>query len=285
LAFGKVSQKIEGGPYLPQSIFVGGGAGTSGPWGEAVILHEFGHYIQNNFTRNDSPGGSHYVGELISPPFAWAEAFSNFFGISTQSLLSGRPDGRLWLIVDYGKGSRSSWWIDFPGGIGPAGGFTPPVFANGMTQFLDEMYLTGMLWDLWDGVEFADDDEDGTALGTSRFLRALVSDRFLDVDRGAVGVDFVDFVDAVDKKDEEFLRGFVHEVHSVHNVHPCSVTVAFEEVLFLSPVGADLHENLQVHRAVEEFFYLLAGGLAEFFDGRAFLADDDLLLAVALHDD
>jgi len=197
LAFGKVSQKIEGGPYLPQSIFVGGGAGTSGPWGEAVILHEFGHYIQNNFTRNDSPGGSHYVGELISPPFAWAEAFSNFFGISTQSLLSGRPDGRLWLIVDYGKGSRSSWWIDFPGGIGPAGGFTPPVFANGMTQFLDEMYLTGMLWDLWDGVEFADDDEDGTALGTSRFLRALVSDRFLDVDRGAVGVDFVDFVDAV----------------------------------------------------------------------------------------
>ena len=197
LAFGKVAQKIEGGPYLPQSIFVGGGTGTSGPWGEAVILHEFGHYIQNNFTRHDSPGGSHYVGELISPPFAWAEAFSNFFGVSTQSLLGGKPDGRMWLIVDYGKGATSSWWIDFAQGDSTVGAFTPPNPAGSMAQYLDEMYLTGMLWDLWDGDAFPDDDDDGTALGTSRFLRALVSDRFLDIDRGAVGVDFVDFADAV----------------------------------------------------------------------------------------
>ena len=197
LAFGKVSQEIEGGPYLPQSIFVGGGEGTSGPWGEAVILHEFGHYIQNNFTRHDSPGGSHFVGELISPPFAWSEAFSNFFGISTQSLLKGAPDGRMWLIVDYGKGTRSSWWIDFALGRSTVGEFTPPDLWASMTQYLDEMYLSGMLWDLWDGVEFADDDADGTALGTARVLRALASDRFLDLDRGAAGVDFVDFADAV----------------------------------------------------------------------------------------
>lgn len=197
LAFGKVPQKIEGGPSLPQSIFVGGGADTSGPWGEAVILHEFGHYIQNNFTRHDSPGGAHYVGELLPPPFAWAEAFSNFFGVGTRSLLEGRADGRMWLVVDYGSGRRSSWWIDFAGGRSSVGQFTAPDPAAPMSQYLDEMYLSGMIWDLWDGVEFPDDDGDGVALGTARILKALVSDRFLDLDRGAVGVDLVDFADAI----------------------------------------------------------------------------------------
>ena len=197
LAFGKVAQKIQDGPYMPQSIFVGGGDGTSGPWGEAVILHEFGHYITNNFTKHDSPGGSHYVGELISPPFAWAEAFSNFFGVSTQSQLAGAPNGRMWLIVDYGKGAKAGWWIDYASGTSTVGGFKQPVAAEGMTQYLDENYLTSMLWDLWDGLEFADDDADGTALGTGRFLKAMVTDRFLDMNRGAVGVDFVDFVDSV----------------------------------------------------------------------------------------
>lgn len=197
LAFGKVAQKIQDGPYMPQSIFVGGGEGTSGPWGEAVILHEFGHYITNNFTKHDSPGGSHCVGELISPPFAWAEAFSNFFGVSTQSELSGDPNGRMWLIVDYGKGAKAGWWIDYATGTSTVGGFKQPVQAEGMTQYLDENYLTSILWDLWDGVEFADDDADGTALGTAKFLKAMVTDRFLDMNRGAVGVDFVDFVDSV----------------------------------------------------------------------------------------
>jgi len=103
----------------------------------------------------------------------------------------------MWLVVDYGSGRRSSWWIDFAGGRSSVGQFTAPDPAAPMSQYLDEMYLSGMIWDLWDGVEFPDDDGDGVALGTARILKALVSDRFLDLDRGAVGVDLVDFADAI----------------------------------------------------------------------------------------
>ncbi len=53
-----------------------------------------------------------------------------------------------------------------------------------------------MIWDLWDGSEVPEDNDDGTALGTATVMETMVSDRFMDNDRAAVGTDYVDFVDA-----------------------------------------------------------------------------------------
>jgi len=63
------------------------------------------------------------------------------------------------------------------------------------------------------------------------------------------------------------------------------VAVGFEEGLFFSPVGADFDEEFEEDGASEELFYFLTGALAEFFEGLAFVANDDLFLCVALNND
>ena len=56
-----------------------------------------------------------------------------------------------------------------------------------------------MIWHLWDGVEVKEPagEDDGTALGSDKVLKAVMSDRFLNWNRGAKGADFVDLADAV----------------------------------------------------------------------------------------
>lgn len=53
----------------------------------SVIIHEYGHFIEDNFGRPDSPGGSHNGNSIIDPRLAWGEGWSNFF----QAAVRGDP--------------------------------------------------------------------------------------------------------------------------------------------------------------------------------------------------
>lgn len=45
-----------------------------------VIAHEFGHYVEYNFSRADNIGGSHGVGDKLDPRVAFGEGFGYAFG-------------------------------------------------------------------------------------------------------------------------------------------------------------------------------------------------------------
>lgn len=45
----------------------------------SVILHEYGHFLEDVYAKSDSPGGSHNGQRLIDPRLAWSEGFANFF--------------------------------------------------------------------------------------------------------------------------------------------------------------------------------------------------------------
>lgn len=50
-----------------------------------VIAHEWGHYFEFNFSRSDSPGGSHAQGDKLDPRIAFGEGFGNAFsGMATD---------------------------------------------------------------------------------------------------------------------------------------------------------------------------------------------------------
>lgn len=50
-----------------------------------VIAHEWGHYFEANFSRSDSPGGSHSAGDKLDPRLAFGEGFGNAFsGMATD---------------------------------------------------------------------------------------------------------------------------------------------------------------------------------------------------------
>ena len=49
-----------------------------------VILHEYAHLIAAWFSRDDSVGGSHLLGDILDPRVAWSEGWANFFSALVQ---------------------------------------------------------------------------------------------------------------------------------------------------------------------------------------------------------
>lgn len=184
----RVSQRVGSGDdlVLGQSILVDGGPDGASAWGFAVILHEFGHYVAANYSRDDSPGGPHGFGQLMPPPFAWSEGWASFYAVSAFSRFGDAPFPVFWDIQ-----GGNFLWVDYDSATGFGGDLVRPDPGGGLDQDLDESYVASMLWHLWSG------QDGGAALGTGKVLAAVSSTRFREVDRGALGADFVDFVDAV----------------------------------------------------------------------------------------
>lgn len=192
--FGQVTQQLSGGLSFPSTIFIGGDADSSSAWGSAVILHEFGHYAAQYYSRDDSPGGYHAVGVPVAPPFAWSEGWATYFALSTYSRLVGEASPVYWDIQ-----AGDSFWIDLASAATSEGaGFVVPDASAGMEQDLDENWVAMMIWDIWDGADVAEIyEDDGCTVGTDAVMAAVTGKRFLYGDRGASGADFVDFVDAL----------------------------------------------------------------------------------------
>jgi hypothetical protein len=51
---------------------------------DSVILHEYAHMLAAQFSRDDSPGGPHSIGELLDPRLAWSEGWANFFSCAAR---------------------------------------------------------------------------------------------------------------------------------------------------------------------------------------------------------
>jgi hypothetical protein len=56
----------------------------------SVIVHEYGHFIEDQYGRPDSPGGSHNGSAIIDPRLAWGEGWADFF----QAAVTGQPNYR-----------------------------------------------------------------------------------------------------------------------------------------------------------------------------------------------
>lgn len=57
----------------------------------SVILHEYGHFLEDIYAISDSPGGSHNGQRLIDPRLAWSEGFANFFAAEVLNWTNTGP--------------------------------------------------------------------------------------------------------------------------------------------------------------------------------------------------
>lgn len=73
--------------YLPSysRLFILGGIGgdidneDTDHFDDSVILHEYGHFLEDVYSITDSPGGAHSGNKQIDPRLAWSEGWGNFF--------------------------------------------------------------------------------------------------------------------------------------------------------------------------------------------------------------
>lgn len=94
---------------------------------DTVIVHEYGHFIAAKFSRDDSPGGPHYLGAKMDVRLAWSEGWANFFGCVCNS---------------------TSQYID----TNSAGGFSFDVSNDAVDQpgVWNELSVASTLWDIFD---------------------------------------------------------------------------------------------------------------------------------------
>jgi hypothetical protein len=78
------------------SIYISGGlrgntiSSDMDHFDDAVVLHEYAHFLEDFFGHSASPGGAHDGDSLIDPRLAWSEGFANFL----QAAITGRSDYR-----------------------------------------------------------------------------------------------------------------------------------------------------------------------------------------------
>ncbi len=51
----------------------------------SVILHEYGHFLEDRYGFSSSPGGSHDGNFVIDPRLAWSEGWANYFQAAVRS--------------------------------------------------------------------------------------------------------------------------------------------------------------------------------------------------------
>ena len=105
---------------------------------DSVILHEYAHMLAARFSRDDSPGGPHIMGDKLDPRLAWSEGWANFFSAAVR----GTPI-----------------YLDSKGPGVPVVRFDleENVPANDRPGYWSEASVDGLLWDLLD--ENADKDD------------------------------------------------------------------------------------------------------------------------------
>jgi hypothetical protein len=122
-----------------------------------VIAHEFGHYIEFNFSRADNIGGSHGVGDKLDPRVAFGEGF----GYAFAGIVLNDPVARDSFV--------DSSPFTVCGVAHCAGGFNietnPPSTGAVRTNYgcwCSESSVWSILWDIYDS---AADTNDNVALG------------------------------------------------------------------------------------------------------------------------
>jgi hypothetical protein len=51
----------------------------SDEYDDSVLIHEYAHMLAAKFSRDDSNGGAHHLGDNLDPRVAWSEGWANFF--------------------------------------------------------------------------------------------------------------------------------------------------------------------------------------------------------------
>jgi hypothetical protein len=125
---------------------------------EHVIIHEWGHYFERHFSRVDSIGGEHAIGDVIDMRVAFSEGFGNAY----SAIASNDP------VYADAKGPFQS------------GGFTINMENNctnislAQRGWYSECSVQSVLYDIYDSM---DDGADVLSLGFTPLYNVLINEQ------------------------------------------------------------------------------------------------------------
>lgn len=163
--------------YGRRNIYILGVPQDTDEYDDAVLLHEFGHFVEDVMSRSDSPGGFH-DGRPTDPRLAWGEGYGTYFGgelADSSEYYDGNAGGVMRLQLDNDHE------------------LADPDDPRGIRQLARELMVGAILWKTSRGA----DGVPGLGAGAVfDVLGAYFVEEFF-ADRGVEGVDLVDFLDGL----------------------------------------------------------------------------------------
>ena len=108
---------------------------------DTVVLHEWGHYVQNNYSKQSNPGGTNFLSDCAQDPrLAWEEGAASYFGNAVRRF-AGLPNANLYIRTDGAPGPGHVLnWYDLENPV--------QYVCTGDTS---EVTNSRTLWDIGDG--------------------------------------------------------------------------------------------------------------------------------------
>jgi hypothetical protein len=138
---------------------IAGDASSTDEWDDSVIIHEWGHFADHQFSCNQNPGGAHTLpgnntgtnGDKLS----WGEGFADYYQSAARTIMPGS--------------GFHNWYIDVSG---PTVDFEP---ISSPASQLNEGAVAALLWDF---IDTANDGSDTFSHGGDRVLKAFTDPGF-----------------------------------------------------------------------------------------------------------
>lgn len=132
----------------------------------SVILHEYGHFLEDVYTKTDSPGGSHSGNSIVDPRLAWGEGWGNFIQAAIRDEAKYRDSEGTPNIAS--PNSSSTYIFNIPLEqtdpaciINPSkSGCDVPIYSS--EGNFREFSVARMLWDIFDSSANPDSTSDDT---------------------------------------------------------------------------------------------------------------------------
>jgi hypothetical protein len=128
---------------------------TSDPdeFDDDIILHEFGHYVEDTLGDTDTPGGSHSLTDILDIRLAWSEGWSHYFSSAVRRWVETNDPGRYPLFENQiDNRSSSASFFDLQA----------PSFSASTITAANEVAVAAVLWDLLDSADEGHDVIAGT---------------------------------------------------------------------------------------------------------------------------
>ncbi|MDH5216998.1 MAG: hypothetical protein OEX19_04840, partial [Gammaproteobacteria bacterium] len=126
-------------------IYILGLDSDSDAYDDVVLLHEYGHFVLDKFSRDDSPGGTHYVEDNNQDlRLSWSEGFSTAFAAMVR-LYHGVENAEQFIDTDGNGEILYSYYLELP--LGGLNVFSPKTHALGMAN---ELAVSVVLYDIVD---------------------------------------------------------------------------------------------------------------------------------------
>ncbi|HET7809789.1 MAG TPA: PKD domain-containing protein [Steroidobacteraceae bacterium] len=137
---------------------------------EHVLAHEFGHYIEANFSRGDSLGGPHALGDELDIRVAFSEGF----GYAFAAMVLNDPVMRDTYVGTGNVCPNNQCTFAFNVEDNPAELPAQAVPAGNVACYCSESTVWSLLWDVYDS---AADGPDNVALGFGPMWTVLTNEQ------------------------------------------------------------------------------------------------------------